>query len=220
MHNSVPKQYMNLAGKPMIVHVLENADRLDCVSKLVIVCAKEYRSYIDGLLEEYRIGKSVEYADAGETRQASVLSGLKKADTESVIIHEAARPFVKMEDYLKLINEPGENVMPGLDIPFTVIKGHDKVEGLLDRSELVNVQLPQKFNRKLITEAHLQAEKEHHFFTEDASLLHYYMPETEIRIIRGWDYDIKITTQTDMLISETIYNLYFRNQERMEGKTE
>ena len=121
MHNSVPKQYMNLAGKPMIVHVLENADRLDCVSKLVIVCAKEYRSYIDGLLEEYRIGKSVEYADAGETRQASELSGLKKADTESVIIHEAARPFVKIEDYLKLINEPGEIVMPGLDIPFTVI---------------------------------------------------------------------------------------------------
>ena len=212
MHNSIPKQYMLLAGKPMIMHVLEKVDSLDAVKKVVIVCADEYYAPIDLMLEQYGIRKKVEYASAGKTRQASVLSGLKHVDTEDVIIHEAARPFVTIEDYQELIDEPCENVMIGMDIPFTVIKGHEYVEGLLTRSELVNVQLPQKFNTKAILEAHLKAEEEERSFTEDASLLYFYNPETQIRIVRGKDYNIKVTTRMDMLIGEIIYDEIFRRR--------
>ena len=157
MQQSIPKQYMLLAGKPMIMHVLDKVDTIGEITKIVIVCAKEYRPSLDLMLEQYGITKKTEYADAGKSRQASVLSGLEKADTENVIIHEAARPFVTVEDYMELINDPAENAMIGLDIPFTVLKGKEYVEGLLTRSELVNVQLPQKFNTRTILEAHRQA---------------------------------------------------------------
>lgn len=212
MHNSIPKQYMLLAGKPMIMHVLEKVDMLDAVKKIVVVCAEEYKSSIALMMEQYGIKKHVEYAQSGKTRQASVLSGLKLADTDDVIIHEAARPFVTSEDYQELIDEPSVNAIIGLDIPFTVIKGHEYVEGLLTRSELMNVQLPQKFNTKLILEAHLKAEAENMAFTEDASLLYHYKPETKIKIIKGKDYNIKMTTRMDMLTGEIIYDEVFRRR--------
>lgn len=212
MHNSIPKQYMLLAGKPMIMHVLEKVNSIEAISKIVIVCADDYRSSISLMLEQYGISKPVEFAAAGKTRQASVLSGLKKVDTPQVIIHEAARPFVKVEEYQELIDEPQENAMIGSDIPFTVVEGHEHVEGILDRSALVNVQLPQKFNTKLILDAHLKAESEGKFFTEDASLLFHYNPKTEIKIIKGKEYNVKVTTRIDMLAGEIIYDEIFRRR--------
>lgn len=212
MQQSIPKQYMLLAGKPMIMHVLDKVDAIDEIKKIVIVCAEEYRTAINLMLDQYGITKPVDYADAGESRQASVLSGLRKVETDNVIIHESARPFVKTEEYLELLNEPTENAMIGLDIPFTVLKGHENVEGLLIRSELVNVQLPQKFNTKLIFEAHEKAMKEGKIFTEDASLLFYYHPDIKIKIIKGKDYNIKITTRMDMLTGEIIYDEIFRRR--------
>ena len=212
MHNSIPKQYMLLAGKPMIMHVLEKVDLLDSLERIVIVCADEYQSSVSLMLEQYGIQTPVEFAPAGKTRQASVLSGLKKVGTSDVIIHEAARPFVKVEDYQELIDEPAENAMIGSDIPFTVVQGHDSLEGILDRSSLVNVQLPQKFNTNLLRDAHLKAEAEGTQFTEDASLLFYYCPDTEIKIVKGKEYNIKVTTRIDMLTGEIIYDEIFRRR--------
>lgn len=212
MHNSIPKQYMLLAGKPMIMHVLEKVDAIESIAKIVIVCADEYQSSLSLMLEQYGIQKPVEFASAGKTRQASVLSGLKKVETSNVIIHEAARPFVKVEEYQELIDEPCENAMIGSDIPFTVVEGHENVEGILDRSSLVNVQLPQKFNTKLIRDSHLKAEEEGAFFTEDASLLFHYNPKTKIRIVKGQEYNIKLTTRIDMLAGEIIYDEIFRRR--------
>ena len=175
-------------------------------------CVLAYLLLKKALLEQYGIQKTVQFAPAGKTRQASVLSGLKKVETSDVMIHEAARPFVKVEEYQELIDEPCENAMIGLDIPFTVVEGHENVEGILDRSSLVNVQLPQKFNTKLIRDAHLKAEAENAFFTEDASLLFHYNPETKIKIVKGKEYNIKLTTRIDMLAGEIIYDEIFRRR--------
>lgn len=212
MHQAIPKQYMLLAGKPMIMHVLDKVDQIEEIEKIVVVCADEYKSSLELMLEQYGISTLVVYARAGESRQASVLSGLKMVETDDVIIHEAARPFVTVDDYKELIDCPEENAMIGLDIPFTVLKGHENVEGLLTRSELVNVQLPQKFNTKLILDAHKKAESEGKKFTEDASLLYFYNPEVPIKIIKGEDYNIKVTTRMDMLIGEIIYDEIFRRR--------
>lgn len=212
MNNPIPKQYMLLAGKPMIMHVLEKFENLASIIQIIIVCEDKYQSYINFMMEQYRIKKPVKFASAGKTRQASVFSGLKLVETEYVIIHEAARPFVTVEDYQKLINEPCENTILGISIPFTVIMGHEYVEDLLTRSELINVQLPQKFKTKAILEAHTKAEKDETTFTEDASLLYKYNPEVQIKIIPGKDYNIKITSHIDMLTGEIIYDEIFRGR--------
>jgi len=209
MHNTVPKQYMLLAGKPVIMHILERVDQVADISEIIIVCTSEYVSSIQLMLNQYGIRKPVRFAPAGKTRQGSVYNGLALVQTDDVIIHEAARPFVKAEDFQRLINEESRNAMYGLSIPFTVVRGHEYVEGVLTRSELVNVQLPHKFETKLIKEAHEKALAENKEFTEDASMIFNYFPNTQIKVCEGMEYDIKLTTRIDMLAGEQIYNEYF-----------
>lgn len=212
MNNAVPKQYMLLAGRPVIMHILERMDQIEEISEIVVVCADEYVSAIQLMLNQYGVHKKVKFAPAGLSRQASVLSGLRLVKTEDIIIHEAARPFVKVEDFESLIHEECRNAMFGVDIPFTVIKGHEYVEGLLTRSELVNVQLPQKFETKVLLDAHEKAEKDGLIFTEDASMVYHYSPDVRIKICKGLEYDIKLTTRMDMLTGEQIYDEVFRRR--------
>lgn len=212
MNNAVPKQYLLLAGKPVIMHILERVDQISDISEIIIVCTPEYTSSIQLMLNQYGISKTVHFATAGKTRQESVYNGVAMVETDDVIIHEAARPFVKSEDFQRLIDEECRNAMYGLDIPFTVIKGHEWVEGILTRSELVNVQLPQKFETTLLKASHEKAIKDGIEFTEDAGMVYHYFPETKIKICPGLDYDIKLTTRMDMLTGEQIYDEIFRRR--------
>lgn len=209
MKKDIPKQYLLLAGKPVIMHILERIDKIKEITEVVIVCTDEYVSSIKMMLAQYNIAVSVKFARAGDTRQASVKSGLEFVTTDKVILHEAARPFVSEKDFIKLIEEPCENAMYGVTIPFTVIRGHETVEGILDRSELVNVQLPQKFDTEILREAHNRAAQEKKPFTEDAGLVHYYYPDIKIKICEGMDYNIKLTTSMDLITGEMIYKEYF-----------
>jgi 2-C-methyl-D-erythritol 4-phosphate cytidylyltransferase len=78
------------------------------------------------------------------------------------------------------------------------------VEDLLERDELVNVQLPQKFDRATLTTAHEAARRDGTVFTEDASLFHHYAGE-RVRILEGSERNIKITVPTDIVTAEAIY---------------
>lgn len=205
MQNSVPKQYMLLAGRPVIMHILERVDQIADISEIVIVCVDEYKSSIDLMLHQYGITKPVRYAQAGATRQESVRSGLALVQTEDVIVHEAARPFVKKEDFERLMAEEDRNAIFGCSIPFTVLRGHGYVEGLLDRSELLNVQLPQKFNTELLRSSHDKASIDRREFTEDAGLVYFYHPDAHIKVCEGMDYNLKLTTRIDMVVGEQIY---------------
>ena len=82
--------------------------------------------------------------------------------------------------------------MYGIPISFTVLKGHEYVEGLLERDELVNVQLPQKFDLAELTAAHEAARRGGAVFTEDASLFLQYTGE-QVRILPGTERNMKIT---------------------------
>ena len=94
--------------------------------------------------------------------------------------------------------------MYGIPIAFTVLKGHEYVEDLLERDELVNVQLPQKFDRAALVAAHEAARRDGATFTEDASLFHRYAG-APVRILPGSERNIKITVPTDIVTAEAIY---------------
>ena len=212
MGGSAPKQYLDLAGKPVIVHTLERVEQIPCIVDMVIVCALEYEAHIRTLLDNYGISKPVRFACAGATRQESVRNGLARVEKDDIVLHESARPFVKKEDFERLIASPHRNATFGNSIPFSVVKGHGRYEGLLDRSELVNVQLPQKFDAALLKEAHRKALCDKKEFTEDASMIYHYFPDTYVEICKGMDYDIKLTTQIDMVVGEKIYEEVFRGE--------
>lgn len=129
-----------------------------------------------------------------------------------MIIHEAARPFVSLSAFQELINDNYDNITYGYDIPYTVLKGNKVVSDILNRSELFNVQLPQKFCTKTLLEAHELARHNGDSFTEDASLL-FAISGKEIKITKGTSYNIKITDPIDMMLGEIIYKSYIINRE-------
>lgn len=200
-----PKQYLLLAGKPMIVHTLERVDKIEEIQELIIVCEKEYNSLIERYIDDYRICKKVVLVEGGKTRQESVYNALQAVSYEKVIIHEAARPLVTVDDFNNLIKCPHSNVSYTYQIPYTVLKkGEDSnISGVLDRSELVNIQLPQKFKKADLLNAHEFALKEGKNFTEDASMIYNYC-NAPIFCLQGNPYNVKMTEYVDLLYGETL----------------
>jgi 2-C-methyl-D-erythritol 4-phosphate cytidylyltransferase len=212
MKHSVPKQYLLLHGKPIMVHVLERIDVLDKIGEIIITCPQSYIDKTKEIVESYGLTKKIIYTEGGATRQESTYNALKLVSSPSVIIHEAARPFVRSDEFEKLISVEDESATYALDIPFTVLKGHEYIEENLNRSELLNIQLPQKFNTKKLIEAHEAAIKHNKLYTEDASLYFEYTKE-KIRVLEGTEYNIKITRPIDMKIAEIIYKDYIIGEE-------
>ena len=202
---SFPKQFLLLGGKPLIVHVLEKARAIPAIERVVITCPEAHLDATRELIANHRLGEKFVCIVGGDSRQALVYNGLVALDGfDSVIIHEAVRPIVTVATFTTLIEAEDENAMYGVPIPFTVLKGHDYVEGLLDRDELVNVQLPQKFDRGKLLAAHEAARHDGAVFTEDASLFFRYAGEP-VRILPGADENIKITVPSDTVTAEAIY---------------
>lgn len=209
-----PKQYLTLAGKPMIVHTLERVNNISEIEEIVIVCEKEFNCKIQAYLKDYRITKKVIFTEGGKTRQESVYKGLQVASSSNVIVHEAARPLVTRKSFMDLINYAAENVTYTYGIPYTVLKKDDQenISGILDRKELVNIQLPQKFNKADLLKAHEKAVQEQMLFTEDASMVYYYS-QKPVACLLGKSYNIKMTEYIDLLYGEMLIKEDFIKEE-------
>lgn len=215
MQKSIPKQFLLLGGKPIILHVLEKIEQIDEIEKVVICSPKEHMEEMKRLIFNHNIQKNILCVEGGNSRQESTYIGCKNLEgVDSIIVHEAVRPFVSVKEFKELINCEDENVIFGLDIPFTVLKAKDEyISENLVRDELVNVQLPQKFNTKLLLSAHEQARKDGKIFTEDASLFREYNKDYKVKVIKGSLYNIKITTPVDLVTCEVIYKEFIVGKE-------
>lgn len=208
MHQSVPKQFIALAGKPMIMHTLERLERIDEIGEIIVACHPQYKRLLEMHIAAYMLKKSYKIIDGGNTRQHSAYLGVQATANEDIIIHEAARPFVTTREFMALIEDEAENVTYGLDIPFTVsIRTGEMITGLLERDKLVNVQLPQKFKRTPLLAAYQRAEEDGVIFTEDTSLLYQYSG-LPVKILKGTPNNVKVTNSMDLSAGETIYKEY------------
>jgi 2-C-methyl-D-erythritol 4-phosphate cytidylyltransferase len=201
-----PKQFLLLGGKPLIVHVLEKARQIPAIEQVVVTCPESHLAETRKLIGNHGFeAPRFTCIVGGASRQESVYRGLEALEaSDTVIVHEAVRPLVTAEEFRDLIAADDQNAMFGIPIPFTVLKGHEYVEDLLERDELVNVQLPQKFDRAKLMAAHEAARRDGATFTEDASLFHRYAGE-RVRILPGSERNIKITVPTDIVTAEAIY---------------
>lgn len=212
MQQSIPKQHMLLFGRPIIIHSIERINKIPEIKRIIITCNKDHINDLKVMIDNYNFTKQIIIIEGGKTRQESVAKGLSEITTNSLIIHEAARPFVRKEEFEELITTKEKNVSFGIDIPFTVLKRKDNfINETLTRSSLVNIQLPQKFDTNSLKKAHLKAIELGKKYTEDASLCIDLFNE-EIKILKGTEFNIKITRPIDYKIAEIIYKEYILNE--------
>lgn len=166
----------------------------------IIICANV--SIIEELKSILKDCRKVKIIEGGETRQASVFNGLKAADCDYVLIHDAARPMISTD----MVNQTIEMVKDknALTVATKTIDTIKEVEDgkiirTIDRSKLYNTQTPQAFKYELIKDAHTKLYGQN--FTDDAGMLEE-LGQT-VYILNGSYKNIKITTQNDIDIAKT-----------------
>lgn len=197
-----PKQFIDVAGRPIIVYSLVAADAVPEIDQIVLNYPEGFREEIERLVSDYAVQTPVVYVPAGASRHESVAAMLPACGNDRVLIHESARPMVTATDFAQLIADPRDNVSLMLPIPFTVAPVDPETElvtGSLERDRLRNVQLPQKFLKTDLAHAHERAREERLLFTEDATLCT--ATGHKVHFIDGQDTNIKVTTPTDVKLA-------------------
>ncbi len=203
-----PKALIHLAGKPLLVHTLERFDRLGLADGAIIVGPGACRSQFFQVLSAAYPNRAFQWADGGAERQLSVANGLNAlaADTEIVVIHDAARPFVPEEAIRASIDAAREYGAATVAIRAidTVLVG-DADEFLLEtpnRARLWACQTPQTFHVAVIREAHHRASREDHLGTDDATLVQ--RTGGRVKLVNGSPLNFKVTTPEDFALAERV----------------
>ena len=201
------KQFMDLKGKPILVHTLKLFDKIDDLDDIITVVPEEKVDYCKNeIINKYNL-PNIKVISGGRTRKESVYFGLKtfSQEIDYVIIHDGVRPLLPIKVIHKVINslKKFQALAVGVEVKDTIkIKDeNDFVEKTLDRSQLVGIQTPQAFKYDLILKAHesVLAEKKYY---DDASLVE--ESGHAVKIIEGSYKNIKITTPGDLLKAEFI----------------
>ena len=203
MNSVVPKQFLDLKGKPVLLHTLQRF--IDAIPeiKIVLVLPTAYKSDWETLCKKFNFTYPVQLADGGETRFHSVKSGLALVPEGAVVgVHDAARPLVSLTTITttyQLAEEKG-NASPCIPQNESIREVTADNNKAVDRSKYFIIQTPQCFQSTLLKKAFLQNYTP--AFTDDASVLEA-MGE-KINLVEGNRENIKITTQHDMLIAEAL----------------
>jgi 2-C-methyl-D-erythritol 4-phosphate cytidylyltransferase len=205
----IKKPYIELAGKPILAHILSVFQQCCSVDNILVVTAKGDEEHCArDIIKYYAIDKVTDVVTGGDTRQESVFNALQKlsSDTDIVVIHDAVRPFFTEGMILESIEQANYYGSAIVAVPVKDTIKEASEDGIvlktLDRRKLWAIQTPQTFRYELIIQAHLQAKDNGIQATDDASLVE--QMGFEVKLIMGSYENIKITTPDDLIVAEAI----------------
>lgn len=199
MGGSLPKQFIPLQGKPVLMHTLDTFYQWDAGAEILLVIPEEQVSYWTMLCEELNCTVPHRIIYGGDTRFHSVKNALNETEGRGglIAVHDGVRPFVSPEVIASCYTVAG---IWGAAIPVVpVIESVREINGgenrPFDRNRLCIVQTPQVFRADLLRRAYGQPY--HERFTDDASLVE--ATGHGIRLVDGNRENIKITTPADLI---------------------
>ena len=208
MKSSVQKQFMELAGKPLIVYALQRFEESE-IDEIILVTGEESVSYCrEKIVEAFHFQKVTDVVAGGKERYHSVYAGLKALDGRGishVLIHDGARPLVTAEIIDEAILQASAcgAAAPAVPVKETVkLASGGRVEHTPDRSALFVVQTPQVFDAKLIKKAYAMLMEQKVITVTDDAMVAEQMPGITVRLFFGSYENIKITTPEDLDIAE------------------
>ena len=202
MGGDLPKQFIHLSGKPILLRTLECFHHIDSNFELVITLPIDWHDYWKTVLQEFDCEIPHTLVAGGEERFHSIKNALEVCSGESIFVHDGVRPFVAQEIIQDCMNSLKTNdaVVPVLPIKESIRERHGKATRAVDRSNFMLVQTPQCFNSTVLRDAYNL--DYHSGITDDASLVE--SLGIEIQLVDGNEDNIKITTQKDLIIAEAI----------------
>jgi len=204
--SKLPKQFLELKGKPILLHTLEAFFRYSENIKIILVLPEDDFEIWEGICKKFNFNKPITLQKGGETRFQSVKSGLSKIEKGPglVAIHDGVRPLVS-EDIIGAsfrLAAVHKSAVAAVRLKDSIRMTDQDNTKAVDRSRFRLIQTPQTFDIDLIKQAYLI--KEDPSLTDDASIAE--KSGHVISLFEGSYENIKITTQEDLIVAEAFLN--------------
>ncbi|MEO5603427.1 MAG: 2-C-methyl-D-erythritol 4-phosphate cytidylyltransferase [Cyclobacteriaceae bacterium] len=208
--SKLPKQFLELRGKPILLHTLEAFYRYSESIKIILVLPESDFSTWNEISNKYKFKKSLTLQAGGDSRFQSVKKGLETITGEGLVaIHDAVRPLVTEDLIRKSFQLAGlyQSAVAAVKLKESLRMAENDFDlqdsKAVDRSKFWLIQTPQTFAIKLIQQAYTLPEAAG--FTDDAGVAE--RSGIRPRLFEGSYDNIKITTPEDMVIAEALLNL-------------
>lgn len=208
----VAKQFLPLAGKPLVCHALEVLQRCEAVDFVALVVGEGDVAFAQAeVVARFALGKVRAVVPGGPSRQRSVHRGLERLALEGggwdyVVVHDGVRPLVSEELVLAALEAAQRYGAATVGIPaqdtIKLVDPRGMVAATPDRRRLWAVQTPQAFRFSLLLEAHRRAADAGIEATDDCALVES-MGEP-VRVVMGSPSNLKVTTPEDLVVAEAL----------------
>jgi 2-C-methyl-D-erythritol 4-phosphate cytidylyltransferase/2-C-methyl-D-erythritol 4-phosphate cytidylyltransferase/2-C-methyl-D-erythritol 2,4-cyclodiphosphate synthase len=202
---SLPKQFLPLAGIPILWRTITLFDALPEVREIIVVAPHGHIRRVERLAERAHLMKKWSVVSGGKERQHSVWNGLRRVGESMtlVLVHDAVRPLVTAKTVRAVIRAAQEY---GAAVAALPLKDTVKLEGekgffasTLERERLWTVQTPQGFKKELLIKAHRSAQRKNFIGTDESCLVE--RLHVPVRIVQGECRNLKITTAEDLAVA-------------------
>ena len=203
MGGDIPKQFLPVCGKPVLMRTLEAFHAYDASMRLILVLPVSQQAYWKQLCEEYQFELVHEIANGGETRFHSVKNGLALVEEDGLVgVHDGVRPFVSQEVITRCYEEAAslKAVIPVIGVVETVRHLTEEGSETVPRDQYKLVQTPQVFDVTLLRRAYQQEYTD--LFTDDASVVE--VLGEKVYLVEGNRENIKLTTPFDLKLAELL----------------
>jgi len=203
MGTELPKQFLNLAGEPVLLHTLRAFAQYDAAMRLIVVLPAAHITMWESIYAGCGLEIPHTLTTGGEQRFHSVKNGLALiGDAELVAVHDGVRPFVDMETIERAFSaaEKFGAAVPVLPVDDTLRELQGSESHWVDRSRFVRIQTPQCFRSAMLKKAYEQEFSAS--FTDDASVVEQ-MGE-RVELVEGNVENFKITVPFHLHVAETV----------------
>ncbi len=214
MGMEIPKQFLEVEGKPIIVYTIENFQNNNYIEKIVVVCIKEWIERLKKIIQEYSLTKVEWIIEGGNTGHDSIRNGIfflrdKIEPDDYVIIHDAVRPILPQEaidEVIRVAHEKG-NASSSVFCHPPIVYTEDFKSGItdVDREHVMLTASPQAYKYSLALKCYLRAEEENLHNTTFTSSLLIHCGE-RVYFAKGTTCNIKITKKEDIALFKALLN--------------
>ena len=208
MGDDIPKQFMKVQGREIIVHTLEKFDINDNIDEIIVVCIEDWIPYLNKLVARYDLEKVVSVIPGGVSGQDSIFKGLdeakKRYDNAIVLIHDGVRPLITEETINKCVETVQEygsaiTVTPAFETPLVSYDG-TVVEEMPPRKNVYTAQAPQSFYLSDIYRAHIlerEINPDYEGIVDSCNLM--FKNGVQCHLVEGNRGNLKVTTPEDYI---------------------
>ncbi len=203
MNVGMNKMFLKLNGREILYHTAKKFFDCELTEKIIIVAKKDELDDCRKICSEFK--EKTEFVIGGETRQQSSYNGVCASESECVLIHDGARPFITNRDIVSVAENAAKYgaAAVGCGCVDTLKKTKNGfISETVNRDEVVKIYTPQGFKRSLIKELHERAFSDNISVTDDSSICEHY--GVGVKLVEGNPLNIKITSQSDLIMAKAI----------------